>query len=58
MWDYSNEFYDVVMRLLVKDADKRLGSVNDSTEILQHPFFYGINMKELQSYEIDPPFMP
>ncbi len=57
-WDFSNEFEDIIMRLLDKDVEKRLGSTNDFTEILNHPFFKEINMRELELYEIEPPFMP
>ncbi len=56
--DFSNEFEDIIMRLLDKDVETRLGSTNDFTEILNHPFFKEINMRELELYEIEPPFMP
>ena len=37
--DYSDDFVDVVLRLLDKDRTKRLGSNGDAQEIMAHPFF-------------------
>ena len=38
--DYSDEFVDIVVKLLDKDKTKRLGSGGeDFLEILNHPFF-------------------
>jgi len=41
--DYSDEFVDVVLRLLEKDKGKRLGSNGDCQEIMNHSFFKSID---------------
>lgn len=42
--EYSDEFVDLVLKLLNKDKKERLGSTNDSDEILKHPFFASLDM--------------
>jgi len=42
--DYSDEFVDLVLKLLNKDKNERLGSKGDSQEILGHPFFASLNL--------------
>ena len=56
--DYSDELMDLVLKLLDKDKNTRLGSKNDSEEILAHPFFAPINMDELMANKVEPPFKP
>ena len=41
--DYSDEFMDVVLKLLDKNKSTRLGSSGDYREILAHPFFSSID---------------
>lgn len=41
--DYSDDFTDIVLKLLDKDRKKRLGSQNDIDEIMSHPFFADID---------------
>ncbi len=41
--EYSDEFVDIVLKLLNKDKDQRLGSKNDWEEIIAHPFFADIS---------------
>mmetsp|Transcript_115382 Transcript_115382/g.160155 ORF Transcript_115382/g.160155 Transcript_115382/m.160155 type:complete len:192 (+) Transcript_115382:986-1561(+) len=41
--DYSDDFVDIVLKLLDKDRKKRLGSSNDIDEIMSHPFFADID---------------
>ena len=45
--DYSDEMADIIMKLLDKDKNTRLGSKCDANEILSHPWFSGLNMKDL-----------
>jgi serine/threonine protein kinase len=45
--DYSDEFVDVVLRLLEKDKSKRLGSNGDFNEIMNHPFFKPLDIDKL-----------
>jgi hypothetical protein len=42
--DYSDEFVDLVLKLLNKEKNQRLGSHGDCDEILAHPFFNGLNI--------------
>jgi serine/threonine protein kinase len=56
--DYSDELMDLVLKLLDKDKSTRLGAKNDSEEILAHPFFASINIKDLMEFKVDPPFKP
>ena len=55
---YSDEFVDLIMKLLIKDKQQRLGSVSDATEILAHPWFADIDLRALESMEITPPIIP
>lgn len=43
----SETAQDLIRKLLEKDMTKRLGAKNDSTEILNHPFFKEIDIDEL-----------
>jgi len=38
---------DLIKKLLDKDPKKRLGSNNDASEILEHPFFDDIDVDDL-----------
>ena len=42
--DYSDEFVDLVLKLLDKEKKIRLGSNGDAEEILAHPFFKDLNI--------------
>jgi hypothetical protein len=42
--DYSDEFVDLVLKLLDKEKKTRLGSNGDAEEILAHPFFKDLNI--------------
>lgn len=55
---YSKQFIDIVSKLLLKDKDKRLGNKGDWKEILQHPFFEGIDIDKLLKKQIKPIFKP
>ena len=56
--EYSDDFVDVVLRLLDKDKKKRLGAENDITEILEHPYFKSLDIDALIKKEITPPYLP
>mmetsp|Transcript_4861 Transcript_4861/g.6437 ORF Transcript_4861/g.6437 Transcript_4861/m.6437 type:complete len:122 (-) Transcript_4861:513-878(-) len=54
--DYSDEFTDVVMRLLDKNRETRLGSgPTGFQEIVNHPFFAGIDKEALLRRQLEPP---
>lgn len=53
--DYSDEFVDLVLKLLNKDKDQRLGSAGDVQEVLAHPFFAKLNIDEMMEYRMEPP---
>ena len=54
----SDQAKDLIKRLLEKDKTKRLGATGDMTEILEHPFFNGLNLEQLQKKELVPPYKP
>ena len=56
--DYSNELMDLICQLLNKNPKKRLGANNDYIEILQHPFFEGVDIEAYENKQIVPPFNP
>jgi serine/threonine protein kinase len=43
----SSDVKDLILKLLERDPAKRLGSKGDSAEILEHPFFKGIDLDKL-----------
>lgn len=45
--EYSDDFVDIVLKLLNKEKDTRLGSNGDIDEIMRHPFFANINVRDL-----------
>ena len=56
--DYSNEFVDIIEKLLDKDPKKRLGNKNGVHEVLDHPWFKDLDIKALESMKIEPPLKP
>ena len=54
----SGECKDFIKQCLLLDSQKRLGTQNDLTEILSHPWFANINQKALENKEIKPNFRP
>ena len=57
--DYSDQMMDLIVKLLEKDKNKRLGSGKDDWfEVLQHPVFKDIDISKLEKKEIEPPFKP
>lgn len=53
--DYSDEFVDLVLKLLDKEKKTRLGSNGDAEEILAHPFFKDLNIQEILEGKMVPP---
>ncbi|KAI3822782.1 hypothetical protein L1987_10380 [Smallanthus sonchifolius] len=47
---------DLISQLLIKDPDRRLGSMMGATAIKHHPFFHGVNWALLRC--TSPPFVP
>lgn len=56
--DYSDDFVDIVLKLLNKDKKERLGSKGDIEEILEHPYFASLDLEALVKKEIKPPYTP
>ena len=57
--DYSDEFEDLVKKLLCKDRTQRIGAgPDDYQEIMDHPFFKDINIKNIENQTIKPPYVP
>lgn len=42
--EYSSDFVDLVLKLLSKEKQDRLGSKGDVNEVLAHPFFASLNI--------------
>jgi hypothetical protein len=54
----GGEARSLLRGLLVRDPAARLGSRNDSLDIMAHPFFGGIDWRALYRRELPPPFVP
>lgn len=54
----SPEGKDIILQLLQKDPAKRLGSTNDSLEIISHPWFKPLDMSKLFLRQLKAPFIP
>ena len=54
----SDECKDFISKLLEKDPMNRLGSKEGMTEVMRHPFFSDLNLDELVSKRLHPPFKP
>jgi len=55
--DVSGTIQDLLMKLLNKDRDTRLGC-NGIEEIMAHPYFANINWDDIENLKSDPPFLP
>ena len=55
---YSDDAVDLISKLLKKNKEDRLGAVNDSQDILAHPWFSSLDLNALERFEIDPPIIP
>jgi serine/threonine protein kinase len=47
--DYSDEFVDIIEKLLCKNPANRLGAKNDVHEVLAHPWFADLNIADLEA---------
>jgi serum/glucocorticoid-regulated kinase 2 len=54
----TDQCKDLINKLLEKDQSARLGTSNDSLEVLSHPWFADIDIGLLLSKKIPPPFLP
>jgi len=55
----SDAARDLLTKLIERDPKKRLGGgPGDGQEVMQHPFFAGIDWKKLARREVPPPFVP
>ena len=56
---FSPEAADLISKLLIKDPRQRLGSgAGGAEDIMNHPFFKGINWDAIQQKRTAPPFTP
>jgi len=56
--EYSDEFVDIVEKLLDKNQKTRLGTQGGVKEILSHPWFADLDIKKVESQSIPPPLKP
>lgn len=56
--EYTDDLVDLISKLLKKDRTQRLGYKGGSEEVLAHKFFADLSISGLETYKIDPPFMP
>lgn len=56
--EYSDEVQNLICQLLVKKKEKRLGSINDAEEVLEHQWFKDVDTKSILNKDITPPFTP
>ncbi|KAL4427052.1 hypothetical protein ABPG74_001007 [Tetrahymena malaccensis] len=54
----SKECMDIILRLLKKDPNERLGSVNGTKDIKEHPWFAKINFDDILNKKVPAPFVP
>ena len=54
----SEELKDIITKLLERDSKKRLGSVNDADDLVNHPWFADIDWKALMDRQMPSPFLP
>ena len=52
---FSDEFKDLLSKLLDKDPKKRIGINNDKSDLKSHKFFEDINWEDLAMKKISPP---
>ena len=53
--EYSQDFVDIVKKLLNKDRTQRLGTEGGAAEILSHPWFASLNLEDIKSGAMEPP---
>ena len=55
-FQFSKDATDLIRKILIRDPMKRLGTINDADEILQHKFFKGINIKKVMDRKFKGPY--
>ena len=55
---FSKDVKDLIIKLLKRDKNKRLGAKNDADDILAHKFFRGINTTKILSRVFKAPYIP
>lgn len=54
-----SETVDILQNLLAKLPEQRLGSgAGDENEVMNHPFFMGLDWKDVHDQKVQPPFIP
>lgn len=54
----SEELKDIITKLLDKNNKTRLGSTNDVTEIINHPWFADIDITAIIDKRVKPDYVP
>jgi serum/glucocorticoid-regulated kinase 2 len=54
----SSMLKDLILKLLDKNPETRLGSKGDAREVLAHPYFAGIEIDKLLRREYKAPYAP
>ncbi|TBT97298.1 C1-like protein kinase, partial [Hamiltosporidium magnivora] len=49
---------NLIERLVERNVSKRLGSCNGVSEIMEHPFFYGVDWYKYRMLQVKPPIVP
>ncbi|GAA5990909.1 hypothetical protein JCM10908_000075 [Rhodotorula pacifica] len=55
---YGPEVKDLLLKLLDRDPEKRLGAAEGASELKAHPFFASIDWVKLAGRRVSPPFKP
>lgn len=55
--DVTGPIKDLMLKLLRKEREKRLGH-EGIEEIMNHPYFAGVNWEDVENLKLDPPFLP
>jgi serine/threonine protein kinase len=55
---FEKEASDLILKLLEKNPENRIGSKKDAEDIMEHPYFEGINWDELKGKRVIPLFKP
>ena len=56
--EISAEGKDLITKLLMKNPRERLGCSGGVREILEHPFFEGLDLARLLTFDLPPPYNP
>ena len=54
----TDEVKDIIIRLLIKEPTKRMGSQKDVEEIKNHPWFKGFDWEGMLNRKLKAPFLP